>query len=129
MSDAVLLKPIQLGMLASITAIFGIELSSDQVLSLVKGAIGQGGMEKAGKRLVKELAKHLPGGNVVNATVAAALTGALGEAYVRLCAEMLRREAAGKPMPNAEMVTFFLDVYNSLLRKSPGKAEGSAKAA
>jgi uncharacterized protein (DUF697 family)/GTP-binding protein EngB required for normal cell division len=127
MSDALLLRPVQLGMLASITSIFGIELSNDQALGLLKGAVGQGGMEKAGKKLVKELAKHLPGGNVVNATVAAALTGALGEAYVRLCAEMLRREATGEPMPNAEMVTFFLDMYNSLLRRSSGKPLASAE--
>jgi uncharacterized protein (DUF697 family)/GTP-binding protein EngB required for normal cell division len=125
MSDAALLRPIQLGMLASVTAVFGIDLSTDQALGLVKSVIGQGGMEKAGKKLVKEVAKHLPGGNVVNATVAAALTGALGEAYIRLCAEILRREAAGTPMPNAEMASFFLEIYNSLLRRSSGSAEAS----
>jgi uncharacterized protein (DUF697 family)/GTP-binding protein EngB required for normal cell division len=127
MSDAMLLRPLQLGMLAGITNIFGVELSNDQVLGLLKGAVGQGGMEKAGKKLVKELAKHLPGGNVVNATVAAALTGALGEAYVRLCAEMLRREAAGEPMPNAEMAAVFLDMYNNLLRKSSSEPQASAE--
>jgi hypothetical protein len=61
-SDAVVLRPIQLGMLAGISAIFGIELSSDQVKSLVKSVIGQGGTEKVGKKLVKELARHVPGG-------------------------------------------------------------------
>ena len=86
-------------MLAGITAIFGIELTNAQVMSLLTSVIGKGAMEKVGKRLVKEVAKHVPGGNVVNATVAAALTGALGEAYIRVCSEMLRRKAAGKPMP------------------------------
>ncbi len=62
------LKPIQLGMLAGITAIFGIDLSNDQVMASSRALIGQGAMEKAGKKLVKELAKHVPGGNVVNAT-------------------------------------------------------------
>src|SRR3954469_20981646 len=114
-------------MLAGISAIFGIELSSDQVKSLVKSVIGQGGMEKVGKKLVKELAKHVPGGNVVNATVAAALTGALGEAYVRLCAEMLRRQAAGKPMPDAEMIAYFIDAYEALLRRPGGSTNGSAQ--
>lgn len=116
-SDAAVLKPIQLGMLAGVTAIFGVELSNDQVMGLVKSVIGQGGVEKLGKKLVKELAKHVPGGNVVNATVAAALTGALGEAYIRLCAEMLRRQAAGKPMPDTEMLKFFVDAYEGLLRQ------------
>jgi len=107
-------------MLASITAIFGIELSNEQALSLVKGTVGQGGMELAGKRLVKELARHIPGGNVVNAAVAAALTGALGEAYIRLCAEMLRRQAEGKPMPDADAVKFLMEMYGTLLRRRTG---------
>jgi uncharacterized protein (DUF697 family) len=126
-SDATVLRPIQLGMLAGITAIFGVELSNDQVATLVKSILGQGGMEKVGKRLVKELTKHVPGGNVVNATVAAALTGALGEAYIRLCAEMLRRETAGKPMPEGEMLRYFTDAYEALLRK-PGRRADNAKA-
>ena len=125
-SDAVVLKPIQLGMLAGITAIFGVELTNEQVMSLLKSVIGQGGMEKVGKRLVKEVAKHVPGGNVVNATVAAALTGALGEAYIRVCSEMLRRKAAGKPMPEAEMLKHFVDAYESILRKPRASLEGSA---
>jgi uncharacterized protein (DUF697 family)/GTP-binding protein EngB required for normal cell division len=122
-SDAVVLKPIQLGMLAGITAIFGVELTNEQVMSLLKSVIGQGGMEKVGKRLVKEVAKHVPGGNVVNATVAASLTGALGEAYIRVCSEMLRRKAAGKPMPEAEMLKSFVDVYESILRKPRASLE------
>jgi uncharacterized protein (DUF697 family)/GTP-binding protein EngB required for normal cell division len=120
MSDAALLRPVQLGMLASITAIFGIELSNEHALHLVKGTVGQGGLELAGKRLVRELAKHLPGGNVVNAAVAAALTGALGEAYIRLCAELLRRQAAGRPMPDADAVKFLAEVYGNLLRRRTG---------
>jgi uncharacterized protein (DUF697 family)/GTP-binding protein EngB required for normal cell division len=117
MSDAMLLTPIQLGMLAGITAIFGIELSSDQKKGLLTAAVGQGAIEHAGKRLVKELGARVPGGNVINAAVAGALTGALGEAYIRLCSEALRRRAAGKPMPDPEMVDFLMEMYNRLLRR------------
>jgi hypothetical protein len=67
--------------------------------------------------LVKELSSRMPGANVINAAVAGALTGALGEAYVRLCAEMLRRRAAGRPMPDPEMIDFLMDMHGSLLRK------------
>jgi uncharacterized protein (DUF697 family)/GTPase SAR1 family protein len=126
-SDAMVLKPIQLGMLAGISAIFGTELSRDQLTSVLKSVIGQGGMQRVGKRLVKELAKHVPGGNIANATVAAALTGALGEAYIRLSAEMFRRQAAGRPMPDAEMLRFFMDTYETLLRR-PAGAGGSPPA-
>lgn len=125
-SDAALLKPIQLGMLAGITAIFGIELSNAQIMSLLAGVIGKGAMEKAGKRLVKEVAKHVPGGNVVNATVAAALTGALGEAYIRACSEMLRRKAAGKPLPEGEMLEVLVTAYENILRKPRAASEDAA---
>jgi uncharacterized protein (DUF697 family)/GTP-binding protein EngB required for normal cell division len=121
-SDAMMLKPIQVGMLAGITAIFGIELTNAQIMSLLTGVIGKGAMEKAGKRLVREVAKHVPGGNVVNATVAAALTGALGEAYIRACTELLRRKAAGKPLPEPEMLQLFVEAYESILRKPRAEA-------
>lgn len=127
-SDATILKPIQLGMLAGIAAIFGIEMSKDQVKSLVKSVIGQGGMEMVGKRLVKELARYVPGGNVANATIAAALTGALGEAFIRLSSEMLRRQATGKPMPDAEMIRFLMDAYDTLLRRPASAAKASSSA-
>jgi uncharacterized protein (DUF697 family)/GTP-binding protein EngB required for normal cell division len=125
-SDAALLKPIQMGMLAGVTAIFGIELSNAQIMSLLAGVIGKGAMEQAGKRLAKEVAKHLPGGNVVNATVAAALTGALGEAYIRACSEMLRRKAAGKPIPDGELLKVFIEAYESILRKPRASSEAAA---
>ena len=75
-------------------------------------------MELAGKKLVKELSTRLPGANVINAAVAGALTGALGEAYVRLCAEILRRQAAGRPMPDPEMVDFLMDDVRQPAAKS-----------
>jgi uncharacterized protein (DUF697 family)/GTP-binding protein EngB required for normal cell division len=124
-SDAALLQPIQLGMLAKISANFGIKLSNEQVMKLVKSLIGQGGIQRLGKTLVKQLAKYVPGGNVVNATVAAALTGALGEAYIRLCAEALRREAAGKPMPDGEKLKYLMDAYEALLPKPGRSGSGS----
>ena len=97
MADAVLLRPIQLGMLAGITAIFGLELSNDQTRGPAQGR-GRPGQHGAGGQAARQGAErqHVPGGNVINAAVAGALTGALGEAYVRLCAEMLRRQAAGQ---------------------------------
>lgn len=127
-ADAVMLMPVQLGMLAGVTAVFGVDLSDEQAKKLI-GAVtgGQQGVQKIGQKLAGQLARYVPGGNVLNATVAAALTGAMGEAYVRLCIEMLRREAAGKPMPDADMLKFFTSAYQGLLRKS--KESGPTEAA
>jgi uncharacterized protein (DUF697 family)/GTP-binding protein EngB required for normal cell division len=124
-ADAVVLKPIQIGMMAGITAIFGVDISNDAAAKLIGGVLGQGGMESAGKKMAKLLAKQLPGGNVINAAVAAALTGALGKAYIRLCSEMLQREADGRPMPNSEMLTFLLNAYQSMFPAPGGKGKAT----
>jgi uncharacterized protein (DUF697 family) len=114
--DAVVLMPVQVTMLGGITAIFGVDVSEDSAAHLVRGVVGQGGVAYVGKQMAKMLLKYIPGGNVINAAVAAALTASLGEAYIQLCAEMLRRQAAGKPMPDAEMLQFLLDAYRNAFR-------------
>ncbi len=130
--DAAILLPVQLGMLGSITAVFGIDMNNEGAVNLIRGLVGSGGVAVAGKQIAASLLKVIPGVNLINATVAAALTAALGEAYIQLCSEMLRRQAAGKPMPEAEMLPFLLDAYQKAFKKPiPGrrsKTEGAAPA-
>jgi uncharacterized protein (DUF697 family) len=59
-----------------------------------------------GRQLAQTLLKYVPAGAAINATVAGAITAALGEAYIQLCTEMLRRQAEGRPMPEVEMLPF-----------------------
>jgi uncharacterized protein (DUF697 family) len=104
-------------MLASITAIFGVDTSNDRMLRLIRNLVGQRGVEAVGQRVAANLLKVIPGVGVINATVAAALTAALGEAYIQLCSEMMRRHATGTAMPEAEMLPFLLDAYKKAFRK------------
>jgi uncharacterized protein (DUF697 family)/GTP-binding protein EngB required for normal cell division len=115
--DAAVLMPVQLGMLASINAIFGIDMGSDRAVSMIRGLVGQGGATVVGRQIAANLLKVIPGVSVINASVAAALTAALGEAYIQLCSEMLRRQAAGKPMPEPDMLPFLLEAYQKVFRK------------
>jgi len=119
--DAVVLMPVQLGMLASINAIFGMDVSSDRTVNLIRGLVGQGGITVVGRQIAANLLKVIPGASVINASVAAALTAALGEAYIQLCSEMLRRQAAGKPMSEADMLPFLLDAYQKAFKRSRGR--------
>ena len=53
------------------------------------GALAQLGVQFAGQALARSLIKVIPGvGSVVSATVAAALTAAIGEAWMRLCEQV-----------------------------------------
>jgi len=115
--DAAVLAPLQVGMLASINAIFGMDTGSGSSVKLIRGLLGQGGMAVVGKQIAANLLNVIPGVAVINATVAAALTAALGEAYIQLCTEILRRQAEGKPMPAEDMLPFLLDAYQKAFQK------------
>jgi uncharacterized protein (DUF697 family)/GTP-binding protein EngB required for normal cell division len=124
--DAAVLMPVQLGMLASINAIFGMDMGSDRAVNLIRGLVGQGGVTVVGRQIAANLLKVIPGVSVINASVAAALTAALGEAYIQLCSEMLRRQAAGKPMPEADMLPFLLDAYQNAFKIRRAKKSQTA---
>ena len=115
--DAAVLMPVQLGMLASINAIFGMDMGSDRAVNLIRGLVGQGGVTVVGRQIAANLLKVIPGVSVINAAVAAALTAALGEAYIQLCSEMLRRQAAGQEMRESDMLPFLLDAYQNAFNK------------
>ncbi len=125
--DAAVLMPVQLGMLASITAVFGIDMSNERAVSLIRGLVGQGGVTVVGRQIAANLLKVIPGVSVINAAVAGSLTAALGEAHVQLCSEILKRRAAGRPMPEGEMLPFLLDAYQKAFRRrGAGKRETTA---
>ena len=125
-SDAVILMPVQIGMLGGVTAVFGIELSAATTTRLVVGLVGEGGVTQVGRQMAAGLLKVIPGVSVVNAGVASALTAALGEAHIQLCSEILRRQGTGRPMPDAEMLAFLLDAYEKTFRRGRIRRRGHA---
>jgi len=94
--------------------VFGIEMSAQTATRLVVGLVGEGGVTQVGRRMAAGLLKVIPGVSVVSAGVAAAL----GEAHIQLCSEMLRRQGAGRPMLDAEMLAFLLDAYEKTFRRA-----------
>jgi uncharacterized protein (DUF697 family)/GTP-binding protein EngB required for normal cell division len=115
-SDAVVLMPIQVGMLAGVSAIFGVDVTRARIAALISGLAKIGGTEMAGRSLVQALLKVMPGTELINAAVATAITLALGAAHIQLCRELLQRQASGKPMTDTEMLSFLLDAYQRAWR-------------
>lgn len=103
-SDASLLVPMQITMMAHITAIFGVTMDQ-ATLSAVLGAVGgTTGATFAGRYIVANLTKMLPGlgtivGAVISGTTAASLTTALGYSYIEILALM----AKGKDIDAKEL--------------------------
>ena len=92
-SDAALLVPTQVGMIAGITVIFGMDISKSFLTGFTSATIGSAGMTVLGKTIVSNLIKLIPGigtatGGMISGTTAGLLTTALGEAYI-LIMEMI----------------------------------------
>jgi uncharacterized protein (DUF697 family)/GTPase SAR1 family protein len=86
-SDAALLVPEQIAMLCGITAVFGIPMEKASLVAIISGTIGTTGTTVLGKTVVSGLLKFIPGvgsviGGAISGSTAAALTAALGEAYI-----------------------------------------------
>lgn len=86
-SDAAILVPEQIAMLGGITAVFGIPIEKGTIAAIVSATIGTTSTTVLGKTIVANLIKFIPGigsvaGGVISGATAAALTAALGEAYI-----------------------------------------------
>lgn len=86
-SDCALLIPTQLGMIASITVIFGFDVNKSIITALLSSTIGAGGATLLGKTVVSNLMKFIPGpgtvaGGAISAGTAGVITAALGQAYI-----------------------------------------------
>lgn len=112
-ADAVTLAPIQLGMMARISVIYDIEMKT----ALSTSALANLGAQLAGRALASSLIKLIPGaGSVINAGVAAALTGATGEGWLRLCEQVHTGKIDLDQMNEAwgDYVPGFLDVIRKM---------------
>lgn len=120
-ADALALAPIQLGMMGKIATIYDLEIKT----MMSAGALAQLGVQFVGQALARSVIKVVPGvGNVINAGVAAAITAATGEAWMRLCEQVHTgkldlakvHESWGEYAPN------FIDVMRKMLEQRMTKS-------
>lgn len=88
-SDATVLVPMQIGMMAHLTAIFGISLDHATTLGIVGAIGGTGSATYIGRLIVSNLAKLIPGagsvaGGIISGTTAALVTTALAMSYIEV---------------------------------------------
>jgi uncharacterized protein (DUF697 family)/predicted GTPase len=106
-ADAALIIPIQIGMVAGISATFGLSLPEGFLSSLIASMVTGTGATMTGRAIVSSLLKFVPGvgsiiGGAISATTAAAVTTAFGEAYIRSLETLFKRRQ-GEP-PTAEEI-------------------------
>lgn len=86
-ADAACLVPIQIGMIASITATYGLEFSEGFLSTVVASAVGSSAMTISGRAIFASLLKLVPGagaiaGGAIAAATAGTMTTFLGEVYI-----------------------------------------------
>lgn len=101
-SDAAVIVPLQIGMVAKISSIFSLEMNHRSLATIVGAAATALGGTFTGRAIVGGLLKLLPGagaiaGGAITSATAAAVTTAFGEAYLAVLANMYRAGGAIDP--------------------------------
>jgi uncharacterized protein (DUF697 family) len=107
-SDFVTIIPVQVGMLAGITAAYGLPFSTGFLSTLVMSTVGGSAATLTGRAIVGGLLKLVPGvgwlaGGAISASTAAVITTAFGEAYVAALDALFARHD-GEPPSQEEVV-------------------------
>lgn len=119
-SDAALLVPIQLGMMASIAVTYGISMERSTAASIAATAAAT----TAGRSVVGNLLKFVPGAGTavagtINASVASTFTYAIGHAWTRVCERLARGElrAVGGALDSDKIHRVFMDEFTSQAKR------------
>lgn len=99
-SDATILVPMQITMMAHITAIFGISLDRTSIASILGAIGGTSGATYLGRYIVSSLIKLIPGagtlaGGLIHGSTASVLTSALALSYIEVLAFIAKGEVDG----------------------------------
>jgi uncharacterized protein (DUF697 family) len=100
-SDVSILVPLQAAMIIGITAVFGFQVERSVIMALIGTFATASGASVIGLGLATAL-KFIPGvgtiaGGVINASVAASVTTAFGEAYIGILTVLLEENNGLQP--------------------------------
>jgi uncharacterized protein (DUF697 family)/GTPase SAR1 family protein len=130
-ADAAVLVPIQVGLMAKISAVFGLAIDKGTLATLAGAAFSAGGVTQLGKYIVTNMLKFLPGGNiaggVIRAGVASSLTVAVGEAWIAVSTQLVKLGAErASSMSSDEIRTLFLDEFKTRAAKTTIRGRSGA---
>jgi uncharacterized protein (DUF697 family) len=129
-SDATILVPMQIGMLAHITAIFGISMDKATITSIIGAIGGTSGATYLGRYIVSNLLKLIPGagtiaGGLISGVTASILTTALAMSYIEVLTIVAKGEKDGKYPDLSKIETLMREKMLERLKK--GKRDPDVK--
>lgn len=121
-SDCIALVPTQVAMIAGITAIYGLDLSQSLLTGIVTSMLGTTGTTFVGKAIVANLIKIIPGagtavGGTISGATAAALTTALGEAYIQVMNKVYSGEITEQDLQSDAVREELSNLFTTRLKK------------
>lgn len=126
-ADASILVPMQVSVIAHITAIFGISLDKSSVISLVAAVGGTGGATYLGRTIVSNILKFVPGTSaatgVISGTTAAVITSALATSYIKVLTIVAEKEFETGQSHKGLIGDLMKKEYKKALKKSSKEAK------
>lgn len=127
-SDASLLVPMQVGLLAHITVIFGVPIDRATILSIVAAVGGTGTATYVGRSLVSNAIKLIPGvgtviGGIISGTTASVVTRALAHSYIQVLKVMAVNELKGEITSTDKVIALMQSQFKKNIRSSKKELE------
>lgn len=121
-SDATVLVPMQIGMMAHITAIFGISMDRATALGILGAIGGTGSATYLGRLIVSNVVKFIPGigsvaGGMISGTTASIITTALAMSYIEVLTFIATAEAKGEEVSPRTVRKLMKDLYGQRLKR------------
>lgn len=127
-ADAQALVPLQVTMLAHITAIFGINLDRASIISLIAAVGGTGSATFIGRTIVSNALKVIPGvgtivGGLISGATAATVTTTLAYTYIEVLAVMTKTEANGMKLSAEDLKKLMKDRFSTRMKRKSDKVD------
>lgn len=121
-ADAAILGPMQVGMIAHITTIFGVKLEKSLLTSIVSSLAGVTGATFLGRTIVANLFKLFPGvgtiaGGLISGSTAAVVTTGLAFSYIEAMRIVAENEYKGIKTSNEEIQNKIKKEFSKHLKK------------
>lgn len=130
-SDASLLVPMQVALLAHITVIFGVPIDRATILSIIAAVGGTGSATFVGRSVVSNAFKFIPGvgsiiGGFISGTTASVVTRALAHSYIQVLKVLSSNELKGEETSTDKLVKMMQKQFKNYVKDNKEElAEGS----
>lgn len=119
--DCAVLIPTQITMIASITAIFGFDVSKSVLVAFLSSTIGAGGATLLGKTVATSLIKLIPGAGkavgAISGSTAGIITTSLGEAYLGIMTRVFNGEMSIEDLGEKKGKDLMKSLFQNELKK------------